>query len=139
MHESIDLFDEICNSKWFRRTEMILFLNKEDLFRARIRNGERLNLCFSRDVCWEDDIIWDGVNFEPKLYQTDGEKEDHFEQCCVKAIEFIQSVFLSRNRNQKNIYSHITQATDRNNIEKVFWDVQNILIKSNLRKGGLMI
>ena len=57
MHESIELFDEICNSRWFRRTEMIVFLNKEDLFRQRIRNGETLDLCFSSDAGWEDDII----------------------------------------------------------------------------------
>ncbi len=28
MHEAIELFNEICNSKWFRKSEMILFLNK---------------------------------------------------------------------------------------------------------------
>eukprot|EP00026_Physarum_polycephalum_P008188 Phypoly_transcript_08267.p1 GENE.Phypoly_transcript_08267~~Phypoly_transcript_08267.p1 ORF type:complete len:388 (+),score=56.20 Phypoly_transcript_08267:98-1165(+) len=32
MHESIKLFKEICNTKWFVNTSMILFLNKKDLF-----------------------------------------------------------------------------------------------------------
>lgn len=32
MHESIKLFKEICNTKWFANTSMILFLNKKDLF-----------------------------------------------------------------------------------------------------------
>ena len=32
MHESIKLFKEICNTKWFINTSMILFLNKRDLF-----------------------------------------------------------------------------------------------------------
>lgn len=37
MHEAIQLFDEICNSKWFKSTAMILFLNKCDLFREKIQ------------------------------------------------------------------------------------------------------
>ena len=52
MHESIALFDEICNSKWFRRTEMILFLNKNDLFCDALREGHSLRKCFHREVGW---------------------------------------------------------------------------------------
>ena len=36
MHEAIQLFDEICNSKWFRQTALVLFLNKSDLFKEKI-------------------------------------------------------------------------------------------------------
>lgn len=32
--EAIELFDEICNTTWFRRTSIVLFLNKSDLFRV---------------------------------------------------------------------------------------------------------
>lgn len=37
MHEAIQLFDEICNSKWFRSTALVLFLNKSDLFKEKIQ------------------------------------------------------------------------------------------------------
>ena len=30
------LFDNICNSKWFINTSMILFLNKIDIFKKKI-------------------------------------------------------------------------------------------------------
>mmetsp|Transcript_11677 Transcript_11677/g.20857 ORF Transcript_11677/g.20857 Transcript_11677/m.20857 type:complete len:298 (-) Transcript_11677:11-904(-) len=33
--EAIELFDEICNSKWFQETSIILFLNKRDLFEQK--------------------------------------------------------------------------------------------------------
>ncbi len=67
MHEAIQLFDEICNSKWFKSTSMILFLNKsvrfvpvevfccapvahrrcvQDLFKDKIQNVD-MNVCFS--------------------------------------------------------------------------------------------
>ena len=36
MHEALELFDEICNSRWFRETSIILFLNKRDLFNEKI-------------------------------------------------------------------------------------------------------
>jgi hypothetical protein len=36
MVESLQLFDEICNSRWFRETSMILFLNKRDVFAEKI-------------------------------------------------------------------------------------------------------
>jgi hypothetical protein len=37
MHESVKLFKEICNSKWFVDTSMVLFLNKKDLFEEKIK------------------------------------------------------------------------------------------------------
>jgi hypothetical protein len=37
MKESLMVFEQICNSKWFSRTSMILFLNKIDLFQAKLK------------------------------------------------------------------------------------------------------
>ena len=37
MLESLKLFKEICNSKWFVDTAMIIFLNKMDLFAEKIK------------------------------------------------------------------------------------------------------
>jgi hypothetical protein len=45
MHESVKLFREICNNKWFTETSMILFLNKKDLFAEKIQKVD-LNVCF---------------------------------------------------------------------------------------------
>ena len=36
MVESINLFEAIINMSWFRNTSIILFLNKDDLFREKI-------------------------------------------------------------------------------------------------------
>ena len=37
MRESLMVFEQICNSKWFTQTSMILFLNKIDLFQNKLR------------------------------------------------------------------------------------------------------
>lgn len=36
MMESLVLFESVVNSRWFLRTSIILFLNKIDLFRAKL-------------------------------------------------------------------------------------------------------
>ena len=45
MHESMKLFDSICNNKWFTDTSIILFLNKKDLFEEKISRSP-LTICF---------------------------------------------------------------------------------------------
>lgn len=45
MHESLMLFDSICNNKFFVDTSIILFLNKKDLFGEKIAKSP-LNICF---------------------------------------------------------------------------------------------
>lgn len=45
MHESLMLFDSICNNKFFIDTSIILFLNKKDLFGEKIKKSP-LTICF---------------------------------------------------------------------------------------------
>lgn len=46
IHEARKLFHEICQSKWFTETAMILFLNKDDIFREKIAAGK-----YTKTVC----------------------------------------------------------------------------------------
>lgn len=45
MHESLHLFNSICNHKFFAATSIILFLNKKDLFEEKIVHSP-LTICF---------------------------------------------------------------------------------------------
>jgi len=45
MHESVTLFEEICNCQWFNDTSVIMFLNKKDLFEEKIKTVD-LKVCF---------------------------------------------------------------------------------------------
>ena len=138
MHEAIELFTEICNSKWFRKSEMILFLNKDDLFREKLKLQIPLSACFSNAVGWIGKQ-WDGPNYCPIVGDEAADKQ-HYEESYEAAIKFIQDAFISVNQFQNRvIFCHVTCATDQDTVQKVFWDVQNIVIRSNLRRGGLMV
>ncbi|ETO33148.1 hypothetical protein RFI_03953, partial [Reticulomyxa filosa] len=112
MRETLNLFEEICNSKWFTKTAMILFLNKQDLFIEKLK---RINL----QVCWDD-------------YRGNNEFTD--------AIEFIKNAFQAKNhhKDEKHVYIHVTMATDPDNVKRVFNDVQHIVINYQLKTGGLL-
>lgn len=46
IQEARKLFDDIVNSKWFQSTNIVLFLNKSDLFAEKIKTVD-LKVCFS--------------------------------------------------------------------------------------------
>ena len=101
MHESLKLFDEICNSKWFSSVPIVLFLNKKDLFEEKIKK----------------------VNISVAFPDYDGP------QAFKEASEYIQDQFIALNENPaKSIFPHVTQATDTKNIQTVFDSVRSIVI-----------
>lgn len=44
MHESLHLFNSICNHRYFATTSIVLFLNKKDVFSEKIKR--RTSICF---------------------------------------------------------------------------------------------
>jgi GTPase SAR1 family protein len=47
LKEALFLFDETCNSRWFEQSNMIVFLNHEDLFKEKLLKAKiDLNVCF---------------------------------------------------------------------------------------------
>ncbi|XP_072308801.1 guanine nucleotide-binding protein G(i) subunit alpha-2-like [Eucyclogobius newberryi] len=111
MHESMKLFDSICNNKWFTETSIILFLNKKDLFEQKIQHSP-LTICFPE-------------------YSGPNTNED--------AQAYIQAKFvdLNRRKDTKEIYPHFTCATDTKNVQFVFDAVTDVIIKNNLKDCGL--
>ncbi|KAG7280598.1 hypothetical protein CRUP_028324 [Coryphaenoides rupestris] len=111
MHESMKLFDSICNNKWFTETSIILFLNKKDLFEEKIGRSP-LTICYPE---------YSGAN-----------KYD-------EAASYIQTKFedLNKKKATKEIYTHFTCATDTKNVQFVFDAVTDVIIKNNLKDCGL--
>ena len=60
-------------------------------------------------------------------------KDEYFE-----ASDYIRKQFVAQNRNQsKEIYCHLTCATDTQNIQVVFDAVTDVIITNNLKASGL--
>ena len=109
--EALNLFEEISNSRWFRETSMILFLNKRDLFAEKI-NKKPLAQYFPD-------------------YTGDGS----YDSSC----QYMRELFESKNRNvDKQVYTHVTCATDTENVSAVFNAVKDIIIRKSLNEAGLV-
>jgi len=111
MHESLDLFEEICNCRWFRKSAIMLFLNKDDIFREKIKT-------IDMKCCFQD---YDGgCNYD-------------------NAIEYLKKEFLGRNHYQrKNLYCHVTCATDTSSVKHTFTKVKDVLVRVGIRDLGLL-
>jgi len=113
MHESLQLFKELCSTKWFGTTSFILFLNKKDIFEEKIKRVP-LTVCFPEYVPSNpSDVVESGK-------------------------EYIRDRFLELNDNKsKTVYAHFTCATDTNNIMVVFNAVRDIILSKTLAKIGM--
>merc|ERR1719387_1554427 len=89
MIEALTLFDQICNSKWFQDTSMILFLNKRDLFEMKIARVDMTCL-------WPE--YTGGLNYD-------------------NGVAFITQKFMEQNKVEgKQVFVHCTCATDTDNV-----------------------
>jgi guanine nucleotide-binding protein subunit alpha len=112
MQEALTLFDSICNSRWFVKTSIILFLNKIDLFQ-------------------------DKLAYSPlRDYFPDYNGGDNYDAAC----DYLLHRFVSLNQSaaSKQIYAHYTCATDTQQIKFVLSAIQDILLQLHLRECGLL-
>ncbi|RVD81494.1 uncharacterized protein DFL_009358 [Arthrobotrys flagrans] len=108
MQEALMLFESICNSHWFIRTSIILFMNKIDLFREKI-SASPVNKYFP------------DYTGDPDSYK--------------QASEFFHDNFKRLNRNpSKDIYVHYTNATDTDLLKITMSSVQDIILQKNLHQ-----
>jgi GTPase SAR1 family protein len=112
LDESLDLFEGIVNLPWFKNTSIILFLNKKDLFEKKV-------------------LVVDIGIYHPAY--TGGLDYD-------LGIQYITDEYLSRNRNsKKKIFSHITDATDTENIQFVWKVAKHTIMHGALKGTGLLM
>jgi len=107
MQEALMLFDSICNSTWFVRTSMILFLNKVDIFQEKI-------------------LVSPISHYYPDYK---GEDSDY-----NAAREYFRKRFLKLNRSPatREIYCSYTTAVDTELLRIVMVSVQDTIMQRNL-------
>lgn len=109
MTEALMLFEQIANSRYFDKAALILFLNKMDLFREKLKSGiSPINRYFS---------------------DYHGSARD------VKAGQnFFADKFKALVRKKKELYIHFTNATDTNLLKVTMKSVQDMIVQRNLNQ-----
>ena len=111
MHESIMLFEKLINSRWFKDTPFILFLNKVDLFEEKVKR-EPIRKYF------------------PDYPGKVGDEK--------AGIKYFEKLFLSLNRSNKPIYVKQTCATDTETMKFVLSAVTDLVVQQQLKKSGII-
>jgi len=113
--ESLELFEEMANNKFFSTTPFMLFLNKKDLFEQKlIKEAHPLNI----------------TGLFP-----DAPSEQNVEE----GIKWIEDKYLERKHNIKQhpVYVHVTTAIDPQSVQYVFESCRQIMLKKALEMAGL--
>ncbi|KAH3668732.1 hypothetical protein OGAPHI_002487 [Ogataea philodendri] len=110
LEESLNLFDSVVNSMWFRRTSIVLCLNKIDVFIDKLPRSPL-------EKYFPDYVGGNDVN---------------------KAVKYILWRFRQLNRSNVNIMPYVTQATDTNNMKLAFAVVKETIIHNALMDSGIL-
>lgn len=113
LDESLDLFDGIANLPWFENASVILFLNKNDLFEEKIIKFD------IREDHPEYPEDYRSLNYEDGLKWITDEYKDRSED------------------EEKELYTHVTDATNTENVSFVWQATQHIILSNKLQKSGL--
>jgi len=117
MQEALTLFDSICNSRWFIKTSIILFLNKIDRFKEKLPVSPMQN--YFPDY---DGMLFQQRQAVMRLMSAGG--ADYAAAC-----DYILNRFVSLNQAEtKQIYTHFTCATDTTQIRFVMGAVNGMFL-----------
>jgi hypothetical protein len=117
MTEAIILFKDICNNKFFTKSSMLLFLNKKDLFEDKITKVH----------------IGDVPDF--KDFGTEMGSDNYYTAGC----DYFLGKFKAENEDKdKMIYSHVTCATDTENVAVVFNACKDVILRGMMADDGLL-
>ena len=103
---------------------MILFLNKNDLFREKLKKVP---------------FRVAGVRYDDFAGPYAEDPSADFDECVKAAQQYMQDLFVARKRDKdREIYAHNTEATDTKQIHVVFNACKDIILRKNLVSSGFM-
>lgn len=157
MTEALDLFAQIADSsgqfgsekgkkgnlvKWrqmgshFVKQPIILFLNKSDLYAEKIEKVKLKKCKYFKDYRYP----MFKKKAKKKTKSTDSTTMSKYDD----GLKFIEHHFNLRNTHhnenghKKQLYTHVTNATDQTIIKKVFTAVQHMILTTSLEEAGML-
>lgn len=100
MVENYNLFKETVNNKWFKDTPFVILFNKMDVFKEKLKAGQKINAAFPE-------------------YDGGEDAED--------AMEFIKEKYKEARETFAPVHCFETMATDTEELAKVFNDIKDII------------
>jgi GTPase SAR1 family protein len=120
MIEALAIFRSIVGNRWFRKTALILFLNKKDIFAQKIKKVP-ISTCFPE---------YDG----PPHHEI--ESREYIKSQFVKV--YSETTSGEGRKPGKQLFVHYTCALDKDQVKRIFRDVQTLIIHSNLAKADII-
>ena len=111
MQDAMTIWDSICHSQWFKQTSIILFLNKDDLFQRKVPTS-------------------DIKTFFPDYEGPPGDVKAGRDYFRKRFARLAQKAGRSKER---EIYIHVTTATDTAMLRVVMAAVEDAVISKNIR------
>ena len=109
MHESIELFEKVITSKYFKTNHSILLcLTKKDIFKKQLHQQVSLSCCFSKNAGWNGKQ-WNGTDY--KLKNKPDKDMVHLNKCYDEAIKFIWDIFFESKSSKSTTYNPLMRAT----------------------------
>ncbi|XP_045189462.2 guanine nucleotide-binding protein G(i) subunit alpha-3-like isoform X1 [Mercenaria mercenaria] len=108
--DSLNTFHDVSHNHYLDKTDFLLFLNKHDLFTEKLKS----------------------VKFKGYVKSYDGENSP---DACVK---FIRDLFHQHHPCHKQVYTHVSCATDVEMMSDILAKVLDIVAEINVRKSGTL-
>jgi hypothetical protein len=139
LQDSVALFSSIINNQYLSRIPIILFLNKRDIFKKIIKiiPLEAYFPAFNSSSNGEEG----STNAANNTTKTSGSVDisASYSKKTLRAAEYIRDMFLESNSNpDRDIRTHVTCATDKNQLQKIIEDISTFWIKESFGKYGLI-
>lgn len=115
MQDAMTIWDSICHSQWFKQTSIILFLNKNDLFEKKVEHSDIKN--FFPD--------YDGEEHDARAGR------DYFKKRFARLAQ-------KANQKEREVYIHVTTATDTAMLRVVMAAVEDIILRQSLQTAALI-
>ncbi|MES1911085.1 MAG: hypothetical protein MHM6MM_003574 [Cercozoa sp. M6MM] len=111
--EAVMLFEDVCRSRWFKKTPIILFLNKSDLFKEKM------------------EVRKIPLQTSPMCASYQGG------QSYQEGLDFLTGLFVER-LNGRPQYIHATCAVDTESVRRVFDFTKDIIIRNSLVQAQII-
>ena len=116
--ESFDCYEKFINHDSFKKINVILFLNKKDIFDQMIKN-----IPFT--VC-------------PCDFKNTNKNPNDPDAVIEYIVKSYQSKTAGFDTNSRSVFPHVTTATNTENVKIVFTAVRHIVLKNHLKDAAII-